>query len=294
MRTFVLSLAGLFACMLAHAQMTLVLQPDSTGKDCLLYDLAPTGGMPDNPEFDACAWTIQGMPMRLRSLIDFDWSQVPANATVVSATLTLYNNPTSTNGFQNGEHSHYSGSNAAWLQRITSPWAENVSWSAQPSTTTLNQVTLPQDTTPHQDYVIDVTQLVIDQIDNAGSSFGFMLRLQTEQQYRLLAFASSDYPDPAKRPKLEIQYTTPTAVPPAMPEAIGFHAWPNPAHGWLEVNSLLPVDEYFLNDAEGRLILQGTPGNNRFSIDLSGQRSGIYLLTVRSGSATESKRVGVK
>jgi hypothetical protein len=68
-------------------------------------------------------------------------------------------------------------------------------------------VTLAQDTNSNQDYVLDVTSLLQDIIADPSNSFGFLLKLNTETPYRLLAFASSDHPNSALHPKLEISYT---------------------------------------------------------------------------------------
>src|ERR1041385_6955140 len=118
---------------------TLVLQPDSaTGQDAPIYTHYASTNLGSDPELNAEAWTYQGTPGVGRSLINFDLSSIPSGATINSATLTLYNNPQSSNGLQNGQHSQLSGSDAAWLQRVTSTWAENtVTWNTHPTTTTV-------------------------------------------------------------------------------------------------------------------------------------------------------------
>ena len=192
-----------------NAQVTIVLQPDSVlGKDACVDSYYPTSPGPGVPELNSQSWTHGGQPEDERGLIDFDLSVIPAGAVIQSAHLTLYNNPTSSNGFQNGEHSHLSATNESVLQRITSPWNEDsVYWNNQPTSTNVNEVVLPIDTNPHQDYISDVTLLIQDMINNPATSFGFMLKLQTETPYRCLLFASSDHPNAALHPKLEITYT---------------------------------------------------------------------------------------
>ena len=191
-----------------NGQTTLTLQLNATnGKDAFISSNVPNGGQGNSTEFDAAAWTIGGLPLTIRSLIDFDLSSLPVGATIQSAVFTLYNNPNAQNGYANGQHVHVSGSNEAVLQRITSPWTEDVAWSNQPTTSTQNEVTLAQDLNPNQDYVLDVKNLLEDIIANPNDSFGFLLKLKTETPYRLLAFASSDHPNAALHPKLEITYT---------------------------------------------------------------------------------------
>lgn len=271
---------------------TLVLQPDSAdGKDGYIDDINASIGQASSPELNSAAWTIMGAPVLERGLIDFNLSALPPGSTVQSASLTLYNNPNSTNGFQNGEHSHTSGSNAALLQRIVSPWAENVSWNNQPSTTTQNEVLLPQDTTPHEDYEIDVTQLINDQINNPGSSFGFMLKLQTELFYRILVFASSDHPNPALWPRLEICYTAPSGLAEFSSNSFDFTAYPNPAQDKLFVSSNNIAEEYSLYDVQGREIIKSFAGSTKFAINLKGISYGVYFLRLKSGGSLLTKKI---
>ncbi|MBC7524861.1 MAG: DNRLRE domain-containing protein [Flavobacterium sp.] len=184
-----------------------IIQPDATiGKDAFLSDNV-SNGQPNSPEFNAGAWTISGTPLKIRGLLDFNLSTVPTGTSIDSAILTLYNNPNSQNGNANGQHVHSSGSNAAYLRRIITPWDENVSWNNQLAVTTVNQVVLPQDTTPFQDYNVDVKLLIQDIIANPSQGYGLMLQLQNESPYRLLTFASSDHPNSNLHPKLEICYT---------------------------------------------------------------------------------------
>lgn len=180
---------------------TLTLQPNGNlGKDAFISSNVLNVGQGTSQEINAAAWTIFGQPLAIRGLIDFDLSSLPAGVTIQSATLTLYNNPTSQNGNANGQHVNSSGSNESVLQRITSPWTEDVSRSTQPTTTTQNEVTLLQNTSPIQNYVLDVKNLLQDIIANPNSSFGFLLKLKTETPFRMLTFASSDHPNAALHP----------------------------------------------------------------------------------------------
>jgi hypothetical protein len=195
---------------------SLTLQPNGTvGVDALVsnYSTSINNNYGANPEFEAYNWTISSTPFINRSFIRFDFSSLPANATILQAKLTLYNNPTTPDG--EGAHSSLSGSNAGWLQRVTSPWNEStITWNNQPSTTTANQVAVPQSTSEHQDYDLDITTLAQAMAANQSTNYGFMLRSQTEVNYRALIFASSDYSDSTKRPKLSIIYSLPMSCTP--------------------------------------------------------------------------------
>ncbi len=183
-----------------------VLQPNGTNGMDANSGSANFGG---DPDLKIDAWT-QYSGNAQRGFIRFDLSALPVNTVVHHAILTLYNSPTATlsGGITNPAGAHYHGyaglSNASWLQKITSPWSESVG--SQPTVSIVNQLTLPQDTNAHQDYLVDVTYLVQDMIANPASNYGFRLRLKNETYYTALLFASSDYPDSTKWPKLSVFY----------------------------------------------------------------------------------------
>ncbi len=194
------------------AQQTLILQPDPVcGKDAILHGLSSerTVNYGTNAQFLANAWTFGGTPGRVRSVIEFDLHSIPPGSVITSASFTLYawGLPTGS-----GPHSTLSGSNEAWLRRVTSPWDENtVTWNTQPATTTVDQVSVPASVSPTEDYTIDVTTLVQDIVNDPANSFGFELLLKTEAYYRRLNFCSSDNTNPLLRPRLEVHFTASSA-----------------------------------------------------------------------------------
>ncbi len=191
-----------------YAQTTLTLQPNATqGKDAYFKILTPNLNQGTHQDFAGIAWTNGGTPTVARSVIDFDLNQIPQNAQIISAKLSLYHNPTSPNN--SGSHSLPGSNNACYLQRVTSQWDEfTVTWNNQPTTTSTNQVTIPASTSTNQSYPnIDVTNLVQDMIDYPSTSFGFMIKLQNESYYKALLFASSDNANPNLHPKLIITYS---------------------------------------------------------------------------------------
>ncbi|MFO7721703.1 MAG: DNRLRE domain-containing protein [Bacteroidales bacterium] len=200
--------------------VTLTLRPGLTnGKDAMIHGLATqvSNNFGGTYELTASAWTY-GNPVGItRSLIGFDLSVIPAGAIIQSASLSLYAWDMF-NGTGSGQHSTSSGSNSAYIERVMSPWDEmTVTWDTQPSTTNLNQVTIPASTSPSQNYPnIDVTAMVTDMIANPASSHGFMIKLVTEVHYRRLNFCSSEHPDSLKRPMLQITYLPGTPPPQPM------------------------------------------------------------------------------
>ena len=186
----------------SFAQDSIVLQPGpQDGKDAMVQTLYPATNMGSEDNFIAAAWTYNGVFGITRSLVQFDLSVIPPNATVSEAKMDLYYNP-------NSGHEGHSGSNASYIRRITTGWEEySITWNNQPNYTTTNEVQLPPSSSYNQDFLdIDVTQLVKDMLLSPEESFGFLVMLQVEDTYRSLIFSSSDHLVPSKWPKLVITF----------------------------------------------------------------------------------------
>jgi hypothetical protein len=188
------------------------------------------------------------------------------------------------------------------LQRITSPWTEDVSWNNQPTTTSQNEVTLAQDTTPYQDYNLDVSSLIQDFIANPDSSFGFLLKLTTESPYRLLAFASSDHPNADLHPILEICYSNLVTINyPLLPNN-PISVFPNPTSGILNIElknhdtNFNANNSFELFNALGNKVFESKNiSNSSFLLDANIFQNGIYYWVFRSGQiSTNGKLVLTK
>jgi len=184
------------------AQITITLQPGPEGKDTYVWSVNPNNNYGNSQALPAMGWTFYGAPGAKRSLMDFDLSDIPPNTIILDARLDLYYNciePT---------YVPQSGNNEAYLQLITTPWDEyDPTWNNQPATTTTDQVYLPRSTEPEQDYTdIDVT-VMIEKIHGEPDNYhGMMLRLINEYPYNCLLFASSDWTEKEKRPRLNVTY----------------------------------------------------------------------------------------
>ena len=87
-------------------------------------------------------------------------------------------------------------------------WNEStITWNNKPATTDNNQVAIPASNLHYNYNVVDldIAPLVRD-IVTSQQNYGFCLQLQTEQIYRSLLFAASEFPVASKRPKLVIEY----------------------------------------------------------------------------------------
>lgn len=226
MRKVLFVSALMLSAVLSFGQTTtLVLKPNATvGKDTPIWkfddDCIGNGSTQTNADRNFGTeetlwmkdWTWNAIGCSggtIRSLLCFtELSNIPSNAVIVSATLRLY-------GVTSDRNTSYPGAPASYyentvvVQQVTSPWNENtVTWNTQPSTTTANQFIIPQSTSQYNWNYTNSSSELVAMVQNmvSGNNYGFMLRLQTEQHYRNMVFASSDHPDASLHPELEVTY----------------------------------------------------------------------------------------
>ena len=111
--TMVLFLVLLSACYMCPAPIELSLRTDSIdGKNATLWSCMPDVNFGNNVDYEAMAWTWNSIGFDAgvqRGLMEFDLSTIAASFYINSASLSLYNNPNSSEN--NGEHATLSGSN---------------------------------------------------------------------------------------------------------------------------------------------------------------------------------------
>jgi hypothetical protein len=183
---------------------TLTLQPSNNADERHIWGNSTTDQSTHAPELDAGTWTSGGDVVYIRGLLKFDLSSIPANATILTANLSLYSNPTPLNG--DLVHANSGTDNSMFIRRVTSDWVPaNTNWLNQPSTTTTDQVSIPHTSMAFLDLVdIDVKNLVVAM--QSSGNYGFMISLQNEVTYNLRDFCSSTYSDATKHPKLVVTY----------------------------------------------------------------------------------------
>ncbi|MCF8368598.1 MAG: DNRLRE domain-containing protein [Bacteroidales bacterium] len=187
------------------AQNIIIVQPGpADGIDNRVWSLDPNTSFPDHVYIKANAWTWNSTFGIERSYLKFDLHCLTPNMEIDEAKLSFYYHYLP----GNPEQTNY-GANSLLIQRTTTDWTESsVTWANQPSISTINEILVPPATNPHQDYLnIDVTNLLNDAIVLNDYTFPFLVRIKDEFTFRRFAQASSDYPDPERRPKLEIFYT---------------------------------------------------------------------------------------
>jgi hypothetical protein len=203
MKPFIPLVLFAFAITSCKYSKVLVQRPEK-GEDTYVHQFNPSRNLNWDNKIAVMAWTFDGTPANCRGLIRFDLSSIPVKAKVTKAELYLYH---ITDQGNNPQHSQLSGANDGYIIQVSSPWkADSVTWNNQPSVVTENQVVIPASTSATQDYVLDVTTIVGNMVKQPANNYGFMIKLQNEEHYRALMFASSNHKNPQLRPTLKVYY----------------------------------------------------------------------------------------
>jgi len=247
------------------------------------------------------AWSISGNSYICRGYFKFFLDFIPQGTMIDSARLTLFGNPSPQHS---PGHSNFSGSDACFIKRVTSNWYDtSITWNNQPSSTSQNEINLPQSISSMQDYPdIDVTAAVIDMINNPQSNYGFVLQLQTEIQYRSLDFASGDCTDSTKWPKLDI-YLTLVGVKRISNEApvefFLYQNFPNPFNPSTKIKFSIPNPSFTkltIHDILGREVTvlvneQLKRGTYEVNWDASNIASGVYIYKLETESFSQTGKM---
>jgi alpha-tubulin suppressor-like RCC1 family protein len=208
---------------ITKAQQTVTLNPteDAWLRMCLnpAYAYITNTSYPNVIFANADEWTHSGYRIADRVVMKFDLTSIPVGSVITSARLSLYaHNPQPDDNYKHRNYTITQNSgykqNACYLERITQSWTETtVTWANQPATSTANRIVLPESQTVNQDYInLDVTAMVTDMLADPANSYGFMMRLVNEVKYARMAFCSVNHSDPARWPKLVVEYTPPTCA----------------------------------------------------------------------------------
>lgn len=185
-------------------QQTLTLQPSNNPFERLLFGNTITEQSNHAVELTAATWTVNSQVVFVRGAFGFDLSSIPSTATIISARLTLYSNPTPLNGSLTVPNE--GPANAMLIRRIINSWTPaSTYWLNQPSTTATDQIVIPHTSLPSLDLVdVDVKNMVATMV--SSGNYGFMIQLQNEAIYNMRNFCSSLHAQSAKHPKLVVDY----------------------------------------------------------------------------------------
>lgn len=169
----------------------------------LLFGNGVDNSNPTAPEFCAGQRTNNEAPLTIRGLVKFNFSTVPANATILSAKLSLFLNPTPLNGDHTNANS--GPANAFYMGRVTSNWAMPANWFTKPAMDMSSDILVPHTNANFLD-VIDLDVKTLVQTMLSTNNYGFKIQLQNEAIYNMRNFCSGRYPNTAKHPKIVVVY----------------------------------------------------------------------------------------
>jgi hypothetical protein len=183
-----------------------------------------------------------------------------------------------------------SGDNAGKIYLLNQNWAENtVTWNTQPAYLPSPFVQTPPIAQDFDSVVINVTSLVQKLLDGDVPNFGFLYKLDNEDPYNSIEFASSDYANPARRPKLIVNYTVQmvTDVSSSLLSTKN-SVYPNPALTELFINDAQSTESFSILDASGIEVVSGKEQVDR--IDVSQLKQGMYLIRLKTKTGVSSQK----
>lgn len=251
MKPFIFTVALIIANAVANAQNVVTIVADSVkGKDSEVASInyAVNNNYANEKVHYVYAWTQSGTPTTIRTFLWIDLTQIPANATITSASLNLYYDAAFVTV-------PIAGQNDFWVERVTQSWAENtITWNNQPTSTIVNRGSSTVFTSSDAVFTVDVREVIKD-IITSGNNYGMVLKLKDEQPYRNVAFGSTENPNPAKRPALTVAYTTPTTGIKTAEETT-LSVYPNPAQNTITIEGEEGSStEIQVFDVTGRMVL---------------------------------------
>lgn len=261
-----------FSWLNLNGQTTILLNDETTEvQDAVIGSLPASTNYGDLEYYSVYSWTQQGSINIVRYLMAFDLDALPPNIKITEAKLLLFY------GSQNDVKVN-SGENEFYVQRIMEPWDQfETTWNNQPISTETNRVLVPKGTKDREDYEIDVTDLVVDMLEDS-MSFGFILQHVVEEPYKASYFASSKNEDPSVRPGLLITYTSTVSV---NENEESLSIYPNPSQDYLIVEGLdNQSSDIEVFDITGRImdIDVKSLSNNAIKLDLRNLKSGKYMI----------------
>jgi len=260
----------------------------STNMDCRIQSNIPDQNISTTQVFASQSGTMSGEAFIDRSLIDFDISQVPRNATLTSATLKLYANTV------NGGHTQTDGSNESIIVQITEDWDEQmVTWNNQPPVDENFSVVLQQSEAFDQNYLnINVLNIVGNMINNPNNGHGMMLKLMDESGRRTMQFASSNAPDPESHPSLRICYKISTSIKEEIDRKENVRIYPNPVSASFTIEMQeVRLSKAIIYNYNGQKVNQIELTDRITNYNIEHLQSGTYFISIINDENTITKKL---
>lgn len=198
----------------SYAQSTYTITTSSKWEDVTIYK---SDGDPNKantnyrnyPRISSTAWTASGYKTYWRNILKFNLTDIPTNTHILEARLILQSDPNVTSSSAYNGNSQLSGSNAFYLEEITSSWdPSTVTWNTQPSTTTSNRIWIGPSESTTENISIDISDFVVDWVQNPSANYGMLMKLENEVYYRSRNYASTNHSDSTLHPKIQIIVAT--------------------------------------------------------------------------------------
>lgn len=140
--------------------------------------------------------------------LKFDYSKLPLNADIFDACIILYVDTFRFNSvpkYATYGHSVEDSTKSLIVSNVTSAWTEaTLNYFNQPSSKTVNASVQSITKNKFQEYRLNVTKLLKDQLVKGNN--GFKIALTNPSGHNLLRFASSESAYPAYCPRMQISY----------------------------------------------------------------------------------------
>ncbi|MBK9722461.1 MAG: DNRLRE domain-containing protein [Saprospiraceae bacterium] len=268
----------------------LILQPDAIhGQDAFIFSIEPSTNYGDYPDLISFSWTFFGIEGQGNSLLKFDLSQIPQNLEIEHASMSLFYNSLSSNQGQ-------SGNNACYLRKIISNWDENsVTWNTAPNSTATGAQYLKTSNSMIQDYPnIDITDFVKEWYKNPSSNYGMILSLEDKSLFNSMKLCSSDYPDPIKRPILEVCFKKITANKEVLTQDSKISIYPSFIGNQIIVElgeTVADLKVNIVNEQGKTVYIERFCNQHQVSIDSHLFLKGIYFIKVVTTENTQISKI---
>ncbi len=260
----------------------------STNMDCRIQSNLPDQNIGGTQLYSAQAGTMSGEAFIDRSLINFDLSQIPDGAEILSASINLYANTV------NGGHTTTDGSNESMLVMITEEWEEETTtWNNQPAVDENFSVSLSESLNSDQDYIdIDVSELIEHMINNPDSGFGLMIKLADETGRRSMQFASSNAADANLHPTLKICYEIPLSSKDISTSSDELNIYPNPTTGHFSIEMETETkSQAIVYNQSGQIVDKFMLLSKVTERNFEALQSGVYYISMLNEDNSTTKKL---